>query len=322
MRVALLASLLVVVPACSSGDRSLGGDDMSMSSGGGYDLSSNEDLAGTQLYQASIGPITLQPGEERTVCSTFRLSNSAAFDNIRIDATLAPGSHHLIFYESIATTESKAITDCAPLDLSNGKPIYIAETQGNNRLEFPAGVAYHFAANQMIRLEAHYLNASPNAIQGMGTVNLLAGAPGSYQPADIMFCGSVSQLYLTGVPPGMSSLNPDFYQVPSGIKLFGLTTHEHKRGTLMTVDKSSSTAAGTNLIMGQPFDNPPLLLFDDAHLVSFAPGEGLRWQCFYDNPDPTTYKFGESAQDNEMCFLWAYYFPSVGHFISMGDCWR
>ena len=53
-----------------------------------------------------------------------------------------------------------------------------------------------------------------------------------------------------------------------------------------------------------------------------ASGEGPRWQCSYDNPDQTTYKFGESAQSNEMCFLWAYYFPSVGHFISQTDCWR
>jgi len=325
----LAASLLVALAGCSSsnsgggGGGGGGGGNGDMAGGGGYvfDLSTNADLTGTSFYQASIGPITLSPGQERTVCSTFRLGNTDAMDIIQIDATLMPGSHHLIFYESNATSEAKAITDCQPLDLSNGKPIYIAETQINNRLSFPSGVAYHLAANQMIRLEAHYLNASPNTLQGMGTVNLLGGVPGTYQAADIMFCGTT---YSLSVPPGMSMTSPAFWKVPAGIKLFGVTTHEHKRGTLMTVDKSSSTAAGTNLIMGQPYDNPPLVLFDDAHLVSFNSGEGLRWQCFYDNPDSTTYHFGESGQSNEMCFYWAYYFPSVGHFISGSDigCWQ
>ncbi|HEY2747640.1 MAG TPA: hypothetical protein VGL86_23625 [Polyangia bacterium] len=312
--------LMAALAGCSSKDSGVSGDsgvssDMSISGGG-------DDLTGTQTIEASIGPIAVPAGTERTVCSTFLLGNTTALDVVQIDATLLPGSHHLIFYESTATTEAKDPVDCQPLDLSNGKPIYIAETQGGNLLNFPTGVAYHLAANQMIRIEAHYLNATPNAIMGMGTVRLVGGPPASYQAADIMFCGSVTKLVSPGVPPGMSMLQPDFYQVPSGIKVFGLTTHQHLRGTLMTVDKSSSTAAGTNLIMGKPYDNPPLVLFNDANLVSFAPGEGLRWQCSYDNLDSMTYTFGESAQSNEMCFLWAYYFPSVGHFLAQQDCWK
>ena len=61
--------------------------------------------------------------------------------------------------------------------------------------------------------------------------------------------------------------------------------------------------------------------YDDAHLVTFGPDEGLRWQCFYNNPDNKTIKFGESAESNEMCFLWAYYYPSAGRFIST-ECMR
>jgi hypothetical protein len=268
--------------------------------------------------QAIIGPIPLAPGQERTVCSRYRLTSPTAIDVTRIDAALAPGSHHLIFWKSMQTTEQKDIYDCQALDLSTGDiPLYIAETQSNNNLPLPTGAAYHLEAGQMIRLEAHYINATPNPLMGMGTVNLTVGPTGTqYQPADIMFCGSVTQLYTQGVPPGMSSLNPGFYKPPAGVKIFGLTTHEHKRGTLMTIDRSTSSAAGQNLTMGTPYDNPPFEVYGNSNLLTFAPGEGFRWQCFYDNPTNTTYKFGQSAEANEMCFFWAYYYPSVGHFIS------
>ncbi|HEX6838938.1 MAG TPA: hypothetical protein VF334_20305, partial [Polyangia bacterium] len=68
-------------------------------------------------------------------------------------------------------------------------------------------------------------------------------------------------------------------------------------------------------------------VFDDASLVTFGPGEGIRWQCTYDtldaSPKPaSTVKFGESARTNEMCFLWAYYYPSAGRFIGQTDCWQ
>ena len=69
----------------------------------------------------------------------------------------------------------------------------------------------------------------------------------------------------------------------------------------------------------------------DNDLITFAANEGFRWQCHYDNPDQTTIYWGESAADNEMCYFCAYYFPSVGHFISgnpmdqksyMAGCWQ
>jgi hypothetical protein len=282
------------------------------------------DLAGGGLQALNIGPITLGAGEERTVCRTFLLPSNVDIDVTDINATLAPGSHHLILYKSKANAE-KDLYDCQPLDIGGGDvPLYIAETQNDNDLPLPTGVAYQIPAHQMMRLEAHYLNASQQQITGMGTVNLTVGPAGNYQPADIMFCGSVTSLTQgigKGVPPGDTTLPAGFYQPPNGVQVFGLTTHEHKRGSLMVVDKSTGTQAGTNLTMGQPYDNPPFIKYDDAHLLSFGQGEGFRWDCSYHNTSQMTYYFGQSAQDNEMCFFWAYYFPSAGHFIS-SECWR
>ena len=284
-----------------------------------------QDLAQGGTITVSIGPIALNPGDEKTVCQIMPLPNTGPIDVTRIDATLAPGSHHLIIYKSTAN-QATPIYNCGALDTSMGDvPLYIAETQMNNALPLPTGVAYQLPAAQMVRLEAHYLNASNQMVNGMGTITLTVGAQGNYQPADIMFCGSFTPLAQglgKGVPPGMTTLPAGFYKPPAGVKVFGLTTHEHKRGTLMTVDKSTSTAPGTNLIMGQPYDNPPFNVYGDANLISFAANEGFRWQCNYNNTGNMTYYFGQSAENNEMCFFWAYYFPSAGRFLSQADCWR
>jgi Copper type II ascorbate-dependent monooxygenase, C-terminal domain len=290
--------------------------------GGNADLATPPDLTipGATTITASIGPIDLSAGQEVTKCVVFELPNDEPIDVIRLDTVLAPGSHHLIFYKANANTGLQPDPfNCPPLNVSGGDiPLYIPETTGNNLLTLPTGVAYHFEAHQKVKLEAHYLNASKNSIVGRGDVTLTIGPKGTqYQPADIAFCGSVLPLYQTGVPPGAVDLPAAFWKPPAGIKVFGLTTHEHQRGTLMTVDKATGVndAMATNLTMGTPYDNPPFKLWGDKDLVTFGPNEGLRWQCHYQNNTAMTYKFGESAESNEMCFFWAYYFPSVGNFI-------
>ena len=72
----------------------------------------------------------------------------------------------------------------------------------------------------------------------------------------------------------------------------------------------------------QPYDNPPFNIYGDNNLLTFGANEGLRWDCSYHNTGQMTYYFGQSAENNEMCFFWAYYFPSVGHFLSSNDCWQ
>ena len=292
------------------------------------------DLAGFPHIEVSIGPIELAPGQERTICRIVRLPNPTDIQVLRIDARLLPGSHHLIFYKSSELNERPTPYDCQPLDIgftgggTKAVPLYIAETQNDNGLPLPTGTAFHLPAGQMIKLEAHYLNASPNPIMGMGNVTLTTAAPGDttkYTPADIMFCGSVLELYTKGIPKGMSALAPGFFKpqnVVPNIKMFGLTAHQHRRGTLMTIAKSTgANDEGTLLVDGRPWDNEPFVTYDDNHLLTFAPDEGLRWQCHYNNPDDFIVKFGESADDNEMCFLWGYYFPSAGHFI-LQECLR
>ena len=281
-----------------------------------------------------IGIPAIAAGVEETVCTTVQLPNTTDIDVTQLVAVLAPGSHHLILYRSTETVEAPTPTACMPFEgIAAGiVPILIAE-KASTTVQLPTGVAYHFPPNQMVRLEAHYLNASTATIAGKGTVTLAVAPAGqTYLAADLMVMGSLKQLSGAGVPPDTQAftLDPGFYDGAgkidlTALKLFALTGHEHHLGAEVTVSKSTSlTDPGTMLYDDKSWDNPELKSFDDAHLLTFAAGEGLRWQCTYDSmdavPKPTDVThFGLSAVSNEMCFVWAYYFPSVGHLIMGAD---
>jgi hypothetical protein len=265
------------------------------------------------------------------------MPNTSDVDITGITANLVAGGHHLILYRSTAVTESPTPTACGPLSGVTGgdAPIIIAQ-QATSTLTLPTGVAYHFTAGQMVRIEMHYLNATQVKKSVVGTVLFTTGAPGTaYQAADIMFCGSISQLMISGIPPYTTNatLNPGFFAGNANIdftkiKVFGLTSHEHWTGKEGQIWKAANSGDASNRIYDNTqWDAPPLEVFDDAHLLTFGAGQGLRWQCSYDTqdavPQPTsTVRFGESARTDEMCFIWAYYFPSAGRFIGQGDCWQ
>ncbi|HEX4458756.1 MAG TPA: hypothetical protein VIA18_12355 [Polyangia bacterium] len=307
------------------------------SNGGGGGTTSNGGggggTTGGETFSVSIGPIPVAPGQETTQCILIKMPTTTDQDVIGIGTELAPGSHHLIAYKSNETVENLTPTPCTSFQgvVDGEAPIFIADAL-SQKMTLPTGVGYHFPAGQMVRIEAHYINATPNAIQGMGTVTFTPGPPMTYQPADIMMCGSVTSLTcpVGGIPPNTAN-----YSLPVGtyagsatvdftkLNVFALTSHEHERGSDVKIWKSSAGNAQAQQLYDNPnWSSPPLQVYDDANVLHFAAGEGLSWQCSYDSTGDTSQTcFGESAVTNEMCFIWAYYYPSVGRFIGEADCW-
>ena len=77
-----------------------------------------------------------------------------------------------------------------------------------------------------------------------------------------------------------------------------------------------STATGKTALVDSVYDVPGWLWSEPA-TVDHAPpfklpaNGGFTFTCNWDNTTTDTVKFGESAND-EMCFFWAYYYPSQG----------
>jgi Copper type II ascorbate-dependent monooxygenase, C-terminal domain len=289
-------------------------------------------------FTVSIGPFSLASADEIVKCAVVKIPTTVDTDVVNIQTTLLPGSHHLILYRTTATAE-KAPYDCSSFEgVFNGDaPVFIAESAASE-MQLPTGVAYHFTAGQFVLLEAHYINTTPATISAKGTVTLTPGGSGTYQAADIMMCGSYQALQCNlggGIPAGRAdyALPVGFYNgngFPTGgkvdltkLKFFAFTSHEHHRGIDVKIWKSSSSniSSATQIYDNTSWDNPPLTVLPDNQLLTFGAGEGFAWQCHYDSTaDSQQVCFGESA-NAEMCFIWAYYYPSVGRFIAGQDCW-
>jgi hypothetical protein len=280
----------------------------------------------------TLGPLELAPGQETTRCLTAHLPTTIPTDIIEIDATLAQ-THHVIFYREGVDRPDAALYPCAPLDVLSGQnpsraPLYIGEVPKEN-FRLPAGVGYRLKAGQAYSIEGHFLNASSTTVQATAELVLLPTPAGvAVQQADMLFLSATSQLQKkydgqsAGLPPAVgtvptaTTLDPAFFGLPddltAGVSYFGLTAHQHHLGTDFVIGKSTSVSdPGLPLYENTDWAHPPLKRFDNPALT-FQFGEGFRWVCSYANSTDKYVTFGSSAVTNEMCILWAYYYPAVG----------
>jgi len=276
--------------------------------------------AGT-TYSLTFGPVTLQGGQEQTQCIVLPLGNPSSVHINQIHDVLSQGSHHMIVYESSDTTPSPTPFDCQPfvdtLDPTKGQTLVVTQKK-DDTLTLPPGVGMTLAVNQMIRIELHMINASADPIQVQGTTSFVTMADADYQnEAGFLFIGDPD----ISIPPNSSiQLGPIFFALPTDYaqsQFFAITGHEHQLGTDVTVNvASSATDPGTPVydVQGWLWSEPATVQADPPFTV--PEGGGFNFTCNWTNTTDETVSFGESAED-EMCFFWAYYYPSLGSRVCM-----
>jgi hypothetical protein len=268
-------------------------------------------------YQVTWGPLEIPPGQEDVRCVTRRLGNGIPVNINQIHNELGDVSHHLIVYK--APLDDPEVLEPQPCDSienlineDNGLPLMITQ-KADELLELPQGVAFAMEANQMIRLELHYINASdtPKTVEVRSTFTPIPDAEFE-NAADLLFVGNPD----IDIPPMSShTLGPVFSPMPyelAGSQIFGVTGHEHQWGTNVKVELGAGEEGPFQTIYDLPdfnWDEPETLYFQSPHTLE--EGGGFRFQCDWTNQSNSWVSFGEGAND-EMCFFWAYYYPSKG----------
>jgi hypothetical protein len=267
--------------------------------------------------QAGIGPFTIDPGQELTQCVVLRVNNPDPGFVRHIRADLGPRSHHMTIYRSADTEERREPFACRGFDsvLEGDLPLFIAQ-QERAEMSFPsdesgAPVGFAFDARQMVRLEMHYLNTTPQVGTAEGSFLLdLVPSSSGVVPADIAFWGTVD----IHIPPQAAwKTGVKFVEAPPDYRTFAMTTHQHHLGTRMRVWHADDAAdiASDPLVDSRSWSDPPVRLFDPP--LRYGPGSktGLAYQCEWNNTTADTVTYGEGFH-NEMCFVWHYYFPGMG----------
>jgi hypothetical protein len=260
-----------------------------------------------------FGPITVPPSTENTQCIVVPLGNVASIHVGQIHDLLGNASHHMILYKVAAQATQATPFDCQPfqdtLNPALGNPLIISQKK-DDTLTLPQGVAFTLDANQMVRLEMHYINANPTeSVTLVTTSTLTTITAADYQyDASFIFIGDPD----INIPAQSSfTLGPVYFQVPSQYaqsNFFAMTGHEHQWGTDVQIwSATSATDPGSLIYTNTSWSDPVTTPFAPPFHV--APNGGFKFQCDWFNASTSAVSFGESAND-EMCFFWAYYYPA------------
>jgi hypothetical protein len=287
---------------------------------GGNGTSTGTGILPGDSYSVEFGPVTVAPGKENTQCVVLRLDNPALLHVGQIHNVLTDGSHHLIVYRTNDTVEQLTPFDCQPfsdtLKPEKGSPLMITQKH-DELLTLPKGVAFTLQPKQMIRLEMHYVNFNSTNVQIKAKTTFTGITDAEFKnEADFLFLGNPD----IKIPAhSKQTLGPTYLalQKPelAGVNVFGITGHTHQWGTNVSVSLADSKA-GPDKVLYDVSNwkwSEPETVYQDPPVVIPA-GGGFRFSCEWDNKGNSDVKFGESAND-EMCFFWAYYYPSKGAFV-------
>jgi hypothetical protein len=270
-------------------------------------------------HTVNFPELTIAPGTERTQCIVTKLGNVDLIRVHQIHNVLPAGSHHLIIYRTVDTEEKLTPYDCTPfldtLDPSKGSTIMVTQKH-DETLTLPEGVAFSMSPDQMVRLEMHYINTTQEPLSVSATSTFVTIPEEEYKhEADFLFIGNPD---IDIAPHSKMTLGPTFFGLPDDLvdsKFFGITGHTHQWGTNVTV-----AAADTKDGPDKPIYDVPGWLWSEPETVMHDPpfvipqNGGFRFTCEYNNMGDQNVGFGESAND-EMCFFWAYYYPSKGGLV-------
>lgn len=307
MRRPIIAGSLCLLVACGGGAPD--GDDVAADA---------PPLIG-ERYTLDYGPVTIQPGQEGTRCIWLRLSNETPIKVRQLHNVLSASSHHLIVYkDDMNTTEQLTPVDCQPFTGALNTtgmvaPIMITQ-KSEDALTLPDGVAYTLAAHQMIKIEMHYVNVDETPKEATAKVEFYrADETLIKHEANILFIGSPD----IQIAAGASLRLNQFFTVPdyvdlSAAKIFAITGHTHRLGTDMQVRVGPSKMGPLRSVYAPaPFSWSEPETKTHVPEFSVPVDGGFDFECSYTNTGNREVGFGESA-DDEMCFFWAYYYPSQG----------
>jgi hypothetical protein len=288
--------------------------------GGGDDMGTPDapSLVG-EKYTITWGPVMVPPGMESTQCIWVKLPNTGVLKVHQMHNVLSSSSHHLIVYKDDKdTVEQTTPVACQPFTgalntAGNIAPLAITQKK-DDQITLPDGVAYYLGANQMMKVEMHYINSTDTDQVATATVDLYAADPATiHDEAGLLFAGSPD----IDILPGQDFMLHQYLTMPASLDLsaahvFAITGHTHRLGTNVQINVSpSKTGPMTPVYTPAPFVWSEPVTQAQTPDFSVPKGGGFDFTCNFHNDTQTEVKFGESA-NNEMCFFWAYYWPSQG----------
>lgn len=253
-------------------------------------------LAGQELHRCRLVQL---PAEER-----FLVGGGHRY---------TAGSHHLLVfrtdYRSIPAGQ-EGVMDCfddAVQVMSHVRGVLYGTQEPEGSGTYPDGVGLPLAPGEVVLMQAHYLNASPDDLDAAIDVRLrTAPASAIRERAGVLFFYAPS---IVLPPRATSTVATLSCPIPSDITLLGAVSHYHRRGV--------GYGAFLDLPGAPPSDAPFYTSRDWEHpdpLVTSTrvpAGSHIRYRCTYDNRDTDHEVYQGQLADDEMCMFTGAYYPAT-----------
>jgi len=245
------------------------------------------------------------PRSEVVQCHYFKTTNAAAEEVSRINLTFPEGSHHVHIYRS-DTPEPDGVKDCtAGIDWNRWSMILGAQTKPID-WSLPDGVTIPIPAQQQILVQVHWLNTTDQPIDREINVDMTR-ATHTEQHLGVAFGVSKDVL----MAPHASHPVGSWVPVPEGSKLVAIMGHFHARGKHYKVDiRRSGDADGELKYSADDEQTFEFKHYDYANPPVFQSGQGLAYECDFENTTDGTLTWGPDTVTQEHCNLAAYYYPA------------
>jgi hypothetical protein len=270
---------------------------------------------------------TVKAGEEIFDCKLVALPSMLGPRAFMINGSseCTQGSHHLAIYATDFTSlpaGAGEVTDCLPDNqndhsLNHALGVLYAAQSPTSSFNFPSGVGLRVTAGQVVLLNFHYINATPNDVDASAkaTLTITPDGAGITESAGILFWNDP---YVV-VPAGEQAHAQMRCPIPRDITVTKVVSHYHKRGIGFAAynDPTPDRLATTPFYTSDNWDDPEVL----NGLIPIAGGSAIRFRCDYDNRAGGSDFFeGSSALSNEMCMFSATYYPDQG--VEVNSCYQ
>lgn len=283
-------------------------------------------------FEVTSTDLTISPGEETTKCFYFHTPNTEVVAIHKWVSDLTPGSHHMIFYQTLGGTAPAdgTIDDCSEGGSSSiPLPVYLTQIP-HQEADFPdddgTGIplAQEIQPNTAGFFQMHYLNTTDQPLTVHVTLQAYAlPANKGFTHTDLFVTYnrdiSIAPHAVNQVVSATCPTQPSQLVNFQAYTFWSMSTHSHKQ----TVSDDVKDGA-TMLVQTNDWEHPTVQQWSAPTFYNFQ--NGVTWECTYTNNGTNadnTIVSGPSAATNEMCMMGGYYFPAAGArgcFMSNGNC--
>jgi copper type II ascorbate-dependent monooxygenase-like protein len=267
-------------------------------------------------FQMRMIPFPVPSGDDREGCEYAVTPNRTPMDVGEFELKATPGTHHFVVWEYLGPDRNPAdfwsgiafVPGCSGLGPQNGatNANLFGMLPSRERFRFPPGVAVRLEPHAIVYPNLHFHNYSEKSVLGQAVFNFIPAPKGTVRHhAQALTVGS----FQIAIPPrGTAALTGEWH-TPTDLNLVQLSTHQHHRGTRVTVHRVDASGADLGeLVVSTNWDHPTVLWYQEA--LRLPAGEGFRFTCEWSNPDDVAVHFGVTTED-EMCFVTGYFYPDV-----------